>query len=120
MLKLQTIFRLKGLGVTGVKNMITGSAKQSARPLGLKKLVFSDRLRCQNCKKLKTSQYELYDYEVFFTTIKFMSGRWEVCPGLGQCLGLADHCSRRLMDVYIAVCPVYGMAGQGVKPARLV
>ena len=103
-----------------MKNMITGSAKQSGRPLGLKKLVFSDRLRCQNCKKLKTSQYELYDYEVFFTTIKFMSGRWEVCPGLGQCLGLADHCSRRLMDVYIAVCPVYGMAGQGVKPARLV
>ena len=66
-----------------MKNMITGSAKQSARPLGLKKFVFSDRLRCQNLKKLKTSQYELYDYEVFFTTIKFMSGSREV-PGLSR------------------------------------
>lgn len=45
---------------------------------------------------------------------------WEVCPGPGQCLGLVDQCSRRLMDVYITVCPVYGVAGQGVKPAWLV
>ena len=62
--------------------MITGSAKQSARPLGLKNLFFSWQERWQNDKKLKTSQYELYDYEVFFTTIKFMSGRsW---AGLGS------------------------------------